>query len=149
MSATVEQYLAEAGPSAHEPRRAFDVAAGLHRLARDAGYVRPALQVPQSSRAHRRLTVVSRWCLTQPGAVTHIERLAAELGEDGSDANRAPLKNLDIEGAQVFACALYLADHPESALFWWQLAAGAGHGAAAYCLYLRHLGLGESREATH
>ncbi|WP_406011821.1 hypothetical protein OG520_01125 [Streptomyces sp. NBC_00984] len=44
---------------------------------------------------------------------------------------------------------LYLADHPEGAMFWWQLAAGAGHQAAAYCLCLHHLSLGEPDEAAH
>jgi hypothetical protein len=56
---------------------------------------------------------------------------------------------LDVEGAAVFACLLYLTGHPESAQFWWQLAAGAGHRAAAYCLHLHHLALGEMREAKH
>lgn len=88
------------------------------------------------------------WCLTHSGAITHIERFAAELGEDDGE-ERSPLKDLDVEGALIFACTLYLADHPESALFWWQLAAGAGHGVAAYCLYLHHLGLGDAREADH
>ncbi|MGY0055119.1 hypothetical protein ACWY4P_00765 [Streptomyces sp. LZ34] len=44
---------------------------------------------------------------------------------------------------------LYLTGHPESAEFWWKLAAGAGHRAAAYCLHLRHVELGEDREAQH
>lgn len=38
MSLAIEQLLADAGRDAHEPRRDFDVAAGLRRLARDAGY---------------------------------------------------------------------------------------------------------------
>ncbi|MER5853355.1 hypothetical protein ABT126_42190 [Streptomyces sp. NPDC002012] len=151
MSLAIEQLLADAGQAAHEPRRAFDVAAGLRRLARDAGYTAapPDPFIPPLAHAHHQLVVVSRWCLTHSGAAVHIERLAAELGEDASSEVRAPLKDLDVDGAQVFACMLYLADHPESALFWWQLAAGAGHGVAAYCLYLRHLGLGEAREAKH
>ncbi|WP_405863602.1 hypothetical protein [Streptomyces sp. NBC_00005] len=33
------------------------------------------------------------------------------------------------------------------ARFWWQYAAGAGQAAAAYCLYLHHLALGESDTA--
>jgi hypothetical protein len=32
-------------------------------------------------------------------------------------------------------------------VFWWQLAAGAEHTGAAYCLHLRHLSQGETREA--
>ncbi|MBL1093138.1 MULTISPECIES: hypothetical protein [Streptomyces] len=50
--------------------------------------------------------------------------------------NEGDLEDLDVDGAQVFACMLSLADHPESAQFWWQFAAGAGNRAAAYCLHL-------------
>ncbi|WP_331762387.1 hypothetical protein [Streptomyces sp. NBC_01508] len=148
MSTTaLDQLLADAGASLHEPRRPFDVPTALRRLAHDSGYTLPPAHTPPVSRARHRLSVVTRWQLNQPGAAFHMERLTDELGED--DSQHTPLKRLDIEGAQVFACMLYLADHPESAQFWWQLAAGAGNRAAAYCLYLRHLALGEMREATH
>ncbi|MFJ2217763.1 hypothetical protein ACIQVO_36935 [Streptomyces sp. NPDC101062] len=46
-------------------------------------------------------------------------------------------------GARVLGCVLHLAATEESARFWWQYAAGAGDPAAAYCLYLHHLALGE------
>ncbi|MFI5945855.1 hypothetical protein ACIBCB_37170 [Streptomyces uncialis] len=42
---------------------------------------------------------------------------------------------------------LHLADHSESAQFWWQLAAGADHPVAVFCLHLLHLSRGENREA--
>ncbi|ALV48007.1 hypothetical protein ASR50_35210 [Streptomyces sp. 4F] len=45
--------------------------------------------------------------------------------------------------ALVLACVLQLTDTDEGARFWWQYAAGAGEAAAAYCLYLHHLALGE------
>ncbi|MFF8234716.1 hypothetical protein [Streptomyces caelestis] len=45
--------------------------------------------------------------------------------------------------ALVLACVLQLTDTNEGARFWWQYAAGAGQAAAAYCLYLHHLALGE------
>lgn len=45
--------------------------------------------------------------------------------------------------ALVLACVLQLTDTHEGARFWWQYAAGAGQPAAAYCLYLHHLALGE------
>jgi hypothetical protein len=32
-------------------------------------------------------------------------------------------------------------------VFWWQIAAGAEHTGAAYCLHLHHLSQGEIREA--
>ena len=44
--------------------------------------------------------------------------------------------------ALILACVLELTDTSDGARFWWQYAAGAGH-AAAYCLYLHHLALGE------
>jgi hypothetical protein len=50
-------------------------------------------------------------------------------------------------GARVLGCVLQLAGREDSARFWWQFAAGAGDVAAAYCLYLHHLTLGEAWEA--
>ncbi|MGW2690216.1 hypothetical protein ACWC6I_44630 [Streptomyces sp. NPDC001414] len=49
--------------------------------------------------------------------------------------------------ALVLACVLELTDTNDGARFWWQYAAGAGQPAAAYCLYLHHLALGETRVA--
>ncbi|MFI2214925.1 hypothetical protein [Streptomyces sp. NPDC020141] len=49
--------------------------------------------------------------------------------------------------AMVLACVLQLTDTDDGARFWWQYAAGAGQPAAAYCLYLHHLALGETHTA--
>ncbi|MET7715457.1 hypothetical protein [Streptomyces sp. NPDC005407] len=49
--------------------------------------------------------------------------------------------------AMVLACVLQLTDTDDGARFWWQYAAGAGQAAAAYCLYLHHLALGEKDAA--
>jgi len=49
--------------------------------------------------------------------------------------------------ALILACVLQLTDTDDGARFWWQYAAGAGQAAAAYCLYLHHLALGESDTA--
>ncbi|WP_228978542.1 hypothetical protein [Streptomyces sp. DH12] len=49
--------------------------------------------------------------------------------------------------ALVLACVLQLTDTDDGARFWWQYAAGAGQPAAAYCLYLHHLALGETHTA--
>ncbi len=49
--------------------------------------------------------------------------------------------------ALVLACVLQLTDTDDGARFWWQYAAGAGQPAAAYCLYLHHLALGETYTA--
>ncbi|AEM88534.1 DUF6207 family protein [Streptomyces violaceusniger] len=49
--------------------------------------------------------------------------------------------------AWILGCLLHLADAEEGARFWWQYAAGAGDDAAAYCLYLHCLALGDSYAA--
>ncbi|MEU9245349.1 hypothetical protein [Streptomyces shenzhenensis] len=127
------------------PRDGFDVGAALRRLARDAAVAKadPAPDMARAAQAGQRLSVVCRWILNRPDAADHVDRLVQEpeaLQDDGS---------LDVDGALVFACLLHLTGHPESAQFWWQLAAGAGHRAAAYCLHLHHLALSEMREARH
>ncbi|MGW0779082.1 hypothetical protein ACWD01_37100 [Streptomyces sp. NPDC002835] len=147
MSTLWEQRLAEEDVSARETRRPFDVAAGLRRLAEEAGYVPPAAAEPSSSRARHHLEVVARWVLTQAGAAAHVEELTAVIGDSEFGDFDGWTDDVDVHGVHVFACTLYLAAHPESALFWWQLAAGAGHSGAAYCLHLHHLSTGEIREA--
>ncbi|MET9116640.1 hypothetical protein ABZX38_20935 [Streptomyces longwoodensis] len=49
--------------------------------------------------------------------------------------------------ALILACVLQLTDTDDGARFWWQYAAGAGQPAAAYCLYLHHLAVGEDAPA--
>ncbi|MFJ4152782.1 hypothetical protein ACIP10_35135 [Streptomyces galbus] len=125
-------------------RDSFDVGDALRRLAADAAatVAEPHPDMVRATQAGQRLSVVCRWILNKPDAADHVDRLAqAEKIEDE--------QQLDVDGALVFACLLYLTDHRESAQFWWQLAAGAGHRAAAYCLHLHHLSLGEIREARH
>jgi hypothetical protein len=153
---SIEQLLANIGEQAEVRRRPIDVGAALRHLAEDAGYVPPPSRVwetngkvPPVSRARHQLSAVVCSVLDQPGAAGHVEELASAIGEDGPDETCGPLEDLDIDGAQVFACMLYQADHPESAQFWWQLAAGAGHRMAAYCLHLHHLARGENAEADH
>ncbi|MFB7076447.1 hypothetical protein [Streptomyces sp. NPDC056308] len=143
---TWEERLADA--STCEPRRPFDVAAGLRRLARDAGYLQPpATERPASTAARRRLKAVTVWGVTQAGAAAHMKDLTDII--DTPDTTFKGWTDLDIDGVHVFACSLHLANHPESARFWWQFAAGAGHGAAAYCLHLQHLIRGEMRDAAY
>ncbi|MFE5923127.1 hypothetical protein [Streptomyces sp. NPDC056468] len=122
----------------------FDVGAALRRLAHEgaAAATRPAPDMARAAQAGQRLSVVCRWILNKPDAADHVDRLAQEPDAVTED-------QLDVDGALVFACLLYLTDHRESAQFWWQLAAGAGHRAAAYCLHLHHLSIGETKEARH
>lgn len=145
MTATIDDLLARAAVPTTSPA-AFDVGAALRRLAADAAKAAavPSEDMQRAAEAGQRLAVVSRWILNEPSAADHVDRLAdneptSQVGED----------QLDVEGAAVFACLLYLTNHPESAQFWWQLAAGAGYRPAAYCLHLHHLSLGEKREARH
>ncbi|WP_127355324.1 hypothetical protein [Actinacidiphila soli] len=124
------------------PSDGFDVGAALRRLAADAAQATPAPDMLRARQAAERLSVICRWVLNKPDAADHVDRLAQDPNAVGDD-------HLDVDGALVFACLLYLTGHRESAQFWWQLAAGAGLRAAAYCLHLHHLALGESREAQH
>nr|WP_202497599.1 hypothetical protein [Streptomyces sp. SID5469] len=126
-------------------REGFDVGAALRRLAADAAAAaaKPNPDMVRAAQAGQRLSVVCRWILNKPDAADHVDRLAQEPETPADDGH------LDVDGALVFACLLYLTEHRESAQFWWQLAAGAGHRAAAYCLHLHHLALGEVREARH
>ncbi|MEU8851925.1 hypothetical protein AB0C70_38160 [Streptomyces sp. NPDC048564] len=126
-------------------RDTFDVGDALRRLATDAAAAtaEPHPDTVRAAQAGQRLSVVCRWILNKPDAADHVDRLAQEPETPADD------RQLEVDGALVFACLLHLTDHRESAQFWWQLAAGAGHRAAAYCLHLHHLSLGESREARH
>lgn len=141
--ASIDDLLADAAvPTSSAP---FDVAAGLRRLATDAARGVQDSELAQVERARHKLDVVSRWVLKGPGAAAHVRCLA----EDPARAGLSTEEQLDVEGALVFACLLYLTEHPESAQFWWQLAAGAGERTAAYCLHLHHIERGEPREARH
>lgn len=149
----IEQVLAAAGHRLRTGQPTFDVATGLRRLARDTG----CLPVPDSvscvSRALRDLEEFVNWSLGQPGAAIHVERLATTLGDSGAPCRLLTrdqdTEELDLDGSHVFACMLYLADHSQSAQYWWQFTAGAGNGAGALCLHLLHHGRGETPEADH
>ncbi|MEU1403170.1 hypothetical protein ABZ471_12540 [Streptomyces sp. NPDC005728] len=143
MTTTLDTLLAEARVPVTGPRR-FDVAAGLRRLAADASRRTPTLEIARAAQAGQRLGVVCRWVLNEPAAADHVAKIA-------EDPDRGPLTEdrMDVDGALVFACLLHLTGHPESAQFWWQLAAGAGSRAAAYCLHLHHLAVGESKRSWH
>ncbi|MGW0285595.1 hypothetical protein ACWDXT_21120 [Streptomyces sp. NPDC003236] len=148
-----EQVLAAAGRRLRAQQPVFDVGVGLHRLARDAGYIPVKDTVPSVSVALRDLEQFVGWSLDQPGAATHVERLAAALGENDAPyrllTRDQDTEEVDLDGAHIFACMLYRAQHSESAQFWWEFTAGAGNSASAFCLHLLHHGRGESAEAEH
>ncbi|MER7173150.1 hypothetical protein [Streptomyces mesophilus] len=143
-STTIDEVLAAAAMPVHAPHT-FDVGAALRKLAVDIGCATNSSDGLRAAQAGRRLTVVARWMLSAPRAADHVDQLA-----QGTPGRPVEEDALDVDGAAVFASLLHLTgQHPESAQFWWQLAAGAGHRAAAYCLHLHHTALGEQREAAH
>lgn len=97
---------------------------------------RPRLATAAGWRAEseRHMRMLCRTVVEREGAIDH---MAAFLGR------RVPHP----VGARVLGCVLQLAGREDGARFWWQFAAGAGDAAAAYCLYLHHLALGEAWEA--
>ncbi|MFF8367078.1 hypothetical protein ACF05F_34520 [Rhodococcus erythropolis] len=145
---SVEEILALAGKTMLARRRPFDEAAGLRRLAREAALPLSATS-SAVTRARHQLSVMTCLYLKGHDAPLHIEELAARLGDDGEGNRHPPSKDLDVDGAQLFGCMLHLAGHPQSAQFWWELAAGADHVGALYCLYLHHLGQGARAQAAH
>ncbi|MET9111859.1 hypothetical protein [Streptomyces zhihengii] len=150
MTSTWKDRLTQADISVREERRPFDVAAGLRRLAKEAGYLGPARTQHHSLSARHHLERIARWTVTQPGAAPHVEELTALLADNGTgetESFNGWTEDVDAHGAHIFACTLYLANHPESAVFWWMFAAGAGHSGAAYLLHLHHITAGEMREA--
>ncbi|MFF3275993.1 hypothetical protein ACFYWU_34405 [Streptomyces chrestomyceticus] len=146
MTLTIDDLLADAYVPTTSPT-AFDIGAALRRLAADAAQAAPTPDMARAALAGQRLGVVSRWVLNGPGAAGHVGQLAEAEGAGPHAALEE--EEVDVAGALVYACLLHLTGHPESAQFWWQLAAGADSRAAAYCLHLHHLHLGESREARH
>lgn len=88
----------------------------------------------RGTEAARHLRMLCRTLIEQEGALQH---MSAFLGRCIPQP----------AGARVLGCVLEVAGREDSARFWWQFAAGAGDAAAAYCLYLHHLALGEAWEA--
>ncbi|MDT0267185.1 hypothetical protein RM844_12890 [Streptomyces sp. DSM 44915] len=147
MTVTIEQLLARA-VLARRPHTYSDqeIEAAERRIAAGLGADAAAEPCP-AARADREvpavagdaevrslLEILCRTVVEQNGALQH---MAAFLGR----------RILQPDGARVLGCALQLAGQEDSARFWWQFAAGAGDGAAAYCLYLHHMTLGEEWEA--
>ncbi|EDY43110.2 hypothetical protein [Streptomyces sp. SPB074] len=143
----LEQPLVRTGTPA-----AFDVAAALRRLSTDAATApaRPGdNDLDRATKATARLNAVCRAAITTPAAALHIERISDSPPTPPDKNSPHPEAPPDVEGLFIYGCLLHLADHPESAKFWWQIAAGSEHGVAAHCLHLHHLTLGEIRDAAH
>ncbi|MFC0602282.1 hypothetical protein [Streptomyces palmae] len=99
-----------------------------------AGRWRGGLAEGAAERMAQDLRTLCEALIARPGALTDLRDFLAR-------------RLLEPPGARVLGCILHLADHPDSAQFWWQYAAGAGDPAAAYCLYLHHMSLGEDAQA--
>jgi hypothetical protein len=111
-----------------------EVRAAWQGRARAAPARPPERSGERATEAAPYLAMLCRTVIEREGALQH---MAAFLGR------RIPQP----DGARVLGCVLQLAGREDSARFWWQFAAGAGDAAAAYCLYLHHLTLGEAWEA--
>ncbi|MFI7007657.1 hypothetical protein [Streptomyces sp. NPDC050145] len=98
-------------------------------VAVDAGHARHHGGTPAADRAAEDLRAL---CET---VVTHTP--ASAVADFVTDQVPQP------RSALVLACVLQLTDTHDGARSWWEYAAGAGQPAAAYCLYLHHLALGE------
>ncbi|MFH8369238.1 hypothetical protein [Streptomyces sp. NPDC018031] len=100
----------------------------------DAQEPADARQAEAAGRMASDLHTLCEAIIARPGALTLLQDLFAR-------------RILEPPGARVLGCVLRLASHPDCAQFWWQFAAGAGDPAAAYCLYLHHMALGEDAQA--
>ncbi|MEO3752017.1 hypothetical protein [Streptomyces sp. B6B3] len=119
----------------------FDTAAGLRRLAAETTGTGDG-ELARARQARHTLLALCGWVLDQPAAALRLSHLV-----DDPPQALTPDDRLDMDGAVVYACLLYLAEHGECAQFWWGLAAGADNGIAAYCLHLHHQELGDPHEA--
>ncbi|TGA84897.1 hypothetical protein, partial [Streptomyces palmae] len=102
------------------------------------GATDPAATVPPqrqpANRMSRDLRTLCEAIIARPDALALLRELLTR-------------RLLEPPGARVLGCVLHLASHTDSAQFWWQFAAGAGDPAAAYCLYLHHMAMGEDAVA--
>jgi hypothetical protein len=96
----------------------------------------PAHSPSEHEQAEHELNLACALVLNTPQAALHLSRLVND-------------RQLDPEGALVFACLLYLTKRDNPAQFWWQLAAGGESHMAAYCLCLHHRRYGEYRDADY
>jgi hypothetical protein len=119
-----------------EPGSAVEVLLGDAEILSDYEYGRPPTAAERIARAAtRELDLISAQVLNGPDATK-----LAEL--DNS-------KQIEPEGALVFACLLYIVGREDGAQFWWQFAAGGGSSSAATCLSLYHRRSGASKHADH
>lgn len=107
------------------------------RIARAAARVRrpgPGLAVfragrcEQDEQARQELDLICAQVLGTPQAAASLTSLS-RLGD---------CRQVEPDGALVFACLLHLVGREDGAQFWWQFAAGSGIYNAARCLALHH-----------
>ncbi|MFE4540235.1 hypothetical protein ACFRKB_35080 [Streptomyces scopuliridis] len=147
MTSPIEQLLARAR-LVNEPYSQEDIRAGADRIAaRVAARVHGTAGTPAgeagaqdpvgaaAGMAAQDLRNLCETVVTSGGALVSLRRrfFASVMPEP--------------PGARVLGCILLLAEHEDSAQFWWQYAAGAGDPTATYCLYLHHRARGEDGQA--
>lgn len=95
---------------------------------------RPVARADGEDRAGRELDLASARLLNTPQAAGRLAELVNS-------------RQIEPEGAVVFACLLHLTGRSEAAEFWWKFAAGSGSATAATCLSLHHRRRAEFRDA--
>jgi hypothetical protein len=96
----------------------------------------PARYASEHEQARYELDLTTALVINTPQAAEHLSHLVDD-------------RQIEPEGALVFACLLHLTGHVEACRFWWQFAAGGGSHTAAYCLYLHHRRHAEFRDADY
>jgi hypothetical protein len=124
----------------------------LRRITTDVARYRAGTYTPPSwwfdfKYARHELDTLARTALAGPKAVALLARFAAQEYRCSGTLIAVSDVELEIDGARLFGCLLYLAGHPVSAAFWWRLAAMADDPLSAFALHLQHLLRGELHDA--
>ena len=122
-------------PAGQAPTAAERIARARARRAADNG-PSPLVHCGEDEQARSELDLASAEILNAPEAGAFLARLANN-------------RDIEPEGALVFACLLHLTGSVDGALFWWKFAAGSGSHRAADCLSLHHRRYAEFRDAEH
>lgn len=86
MNTTLDVLLADAAMPTSSS--SFDVAAGLRRLAADAGV--PTPEVQEAGPAVHRLNIVCRWMVNTSDAAVHVDRLAQVTSDEPAHGRHPP-----------------------------------------------------------
>ena len=139
----IDKLLKGAFPSGPRPTPP-DLGSTLRRLSatvarRKAGLESAPEWARRASQARACLEVLAVSIVNDPSAAAHLDRLGRPCANTPEDLDGR------MAGWRVFGCLLYLNGHPDSAAFWWGIAAGGGDATAAECRALQQQIRGEAR----